>query len=82
MSCAKACRPVVGCGFNRLIARCHRARTGLGSGGGNVAENIRHVSRLLFRFDLLRGRQRVLGAADVFLETERKDCCRVQSRGA
>ena len=26
--------------------------------------------------------QRRLGAADVFLETERKDCCRVQSRGA
>ena len=22
------------------------------------------------------------GAADVFLETERKDCCRVRSRGA
>ena len=53
--------PLSGAVFNRLIARCHRARTGLGSGGGNVAENIRHVSRLLFRFDLLRGRQRVGG---------------------
>ena len=26
--------------------------------------------------------KRIMGAADVFLETERKDCCRVRSRGA
>ena len=33
MSCAKAVWPVVGCGFSRLSAWCHRAGTCPGSGG-------------------------------------------------